>query len=58
MEEKQVYTAKDIQTILAISRNTAYALLKDPPFTVIKLGDTYRVSKEVFENWLHNRMDQ
>jgi excisionase family DNA binding protein len=55
---EQVYTVKDIQSILKISRNTSYALVKSNAFTVIKLGDTYRVSKEVFENWLHNRNGQ
>lgn len=53
--EKQVYTVKDIANIMNISRNTAYALVKSHPFPIIKIGDTYRVSKEVFDNWLNQR---
>jgi excisionase family DNA binding protein len=54
-EESQVYTVKDIQAILDISRNTAYELVKSRAFPVIKLGDTYRVSKEAFNKWLLSR---
>lgn len=51
--ETKVYTVKDVQRIMNISRNTAYQLVKSGAFSVIKLGDTYRVSREVFETWLH-----
>lgn len=51
----EVYTVKDVQNILGVCRNTAYELFRDPPFAVIKLGKTYRVSKVVFDRWLHQQ---
>lgn len=55
MIESEVLTVQDIQQIIKISKNTAYKLVKSGVFTVIKLGDTYRVSKEVFYQWLHQQ---
>ena len=51
MENAQVYTVKDIQDILHISKNTAYKLLADPPFAVVKFGKTIRIPKEGFDSW-------
>lgn len=48
------YTISDIQTILNISRNTAYALLKQKEFRWIRVGRSYRISKESFDEWLRN----
>ena len=47
-----VYTAEDIMIMLKISKSTAYNLLHDAPFAVIRLGDTYRVPKETFDTWV------
>lgn len=53
MEDRpQIYTVKEIQTILNISRTAAYALINDPPFPVIRIGKAIRVAKEVFDRWL------
>ncbi|MPN16994.1 hypothetical protein SDC9_164343 [bioreactor metagenome] len=49
----EVYTVKEIQEMLSISKNTAYRLIESRPFPVIKIGNTYRVSKEAFNKWLH-----
>jgi len=54
-QSSEVYTVKDIQELLKISKNAAYNLVKSQVFPVVKLGDTYRVSKVVFNNWLHNQ---
>ena len=51
----QVYRVEDIQNILQISRTTAYTLVKkEPPFRVIHIGNSYRISKEDFDSWLNN----
>ena len=51
---KQVYTVQDIMDILCISKTSAYKFIKDkPPFKVIKIGDSYRISKESFDKWFH-----
>lgn len=56
--QSEVYTVKDIQQILSISRTTAYQLMASPPFPILKIGKTYRVSKVVFDSWLHNKYKQ
>lgn len=49
--ESIVYTVKDIQKKLNLSRSATYELIKSPPFPVMRFGKTYRISKEVFDNW-------
>lgn len=50
--EKEVYTVKDIQILLDISKNTAYKLIKSGAFQIIRIGNTYRIPKVVFDTWL------
>ena len=50
-----VYTVKEIQTMLRISKSMAYALVKSGAFPVIKLGDTYRIPKEGFDKWVQSQ---
>ena len=51
----KVYFVEEIQNILQISRTTAYTLVKkEPPFRVIHIGNSYRISKESFDRWLNN----
>lgn len=58
VNNSEVYTVKEIQAKLAISRNCAYNLMKNPPFPVIKLGSSIRVSKVVFDAWLQGSYHQ
>lgn len=55
--EKKVYSVSEIQDILDISRNTAYQLVADPPFKVMKIGGTIRISKAGFDAWLDGKGD-
>jgi len=50
----QVYSYKDIMAMLGIGKNQAYALLKSGEFPIIRIGKTYKVSKKIFESWLHH----
>ena len=55
-EEKNnmiVYTVKDIQKILKISRTAAYALVEGKHFPVKRIGRSIRVSKEAFDKWMN-----
>ena len=50
-ENKRVYTVEEIQAILSIGKNTAYALVKSGVFHSVKVGgqienDSYRVCYE------------
>lgn len=50
----KVYHVEDIQNILQISRTAAYALIKNAPFRVVRVGNSIRISKEDFYKWLNN----
>ena len=54
--EKRTYTVEDIQIILGISRGTVYKLLEKKEFRWFKIGSTYRISKNSFDNWLDKMM--
>ena len=49
---KRTYTVNEIQDILGISRNTAYALIKGGEFRSIRIGSHIRVSRKSFDTWL------
>lgn len=57
--ENQVYLASDIQKVLGIGKTKTYEFLnevykqKKPPFRVIKVGTSVRVSKKSFDNWFN-----
>ncbi len=45
-------TVKDLQEILNIGRDTAYALMRSKSFPSIKIGCRYFVTREELEKWL------
>ena len=47
-----VYTVYDIQILLKIGRNSAYKLIEDAEFPVIRAGKNIRIPKEGFDKWL------
>lgn len=49
----EVYTVKDIQAILNISRNTAYELVEESQFPIKRIGNTIQIPKEPFHRWLN-----
>lgn len=50
--DPEFYTAKDIQQILKISKDSAYKFIThNPPFAVFKINNTYRISKSSFDKW-------
>lgn len=53
---KRCYTVEEIQTILGISRGTAYKLLAGNEFRWFKIGTAYRISKKSFDEWLDQRI--
>lgn len=54
----KVYHVEDIQNILQISRTAAYALIKKAPFRVVRVGSSIRISKEDFDRWLNNPVQE
>jgi hypothetical protein len=58
--ESQVYSISDIQCLLSISRSAAYAYINkvygmQEPFTVIKIGTSYRIPRAGFDRWLQGK---
>lgn len=45
-------TVKDLQSILGIGRDTAYALMHSQAFPAMKIGRRYFVSKDVLYDWI------
>ena len=56
--EKRCYTVKEIQTMLGISRPTAYDLLQETKFRWFKIGNKYRISKNSFDEWLDRQTEE
>lgn len=54
--EKRYYTVKELQEILGISRPTVYELLKMEVFSWVKIGTTYRISKNSFDKWFDEQV--
>ena len=62
--EAVVYTPKDIQKLMHLSKSSTYAFLKrifqskNPPFRIIKIGRLLRVIRKDFDEWIaevHNK---
>lgn len=54
-----VYTSREIQKMLHLSKTTTYRLLKKcaesgEPFKVLHFGGTYRIPKNNFDSWLNH----
>ena len=47
-------TVKELQEILKIGTNAAYSLIHSKAFSVIKIGQTYRIPAAPFYAWLEN----
>lgn len=50
-----VYNIEDIISILNIGRNSAYNLIKENSFPVVRIGKLIRIPKEPFEEWMNNQ---
>ena len=42
----------EIAAMLGISRSSAYKLVKQDDFSVVRIGNSIRVSKKSFDAWL------
>ena len=50
--EKRTYTVEEVADILDIGRTSAYALIKEGHFNVVRIGNKIRISKRSFDAWL------
>ena len=52
MTERRTYTVDDIAQILGIGRTSAYILVKEGHFKIVRIGNAIRISKRTFDEWL------
>ena len=52
VDDKRVYTVKEIAAILGISLTMAYELVKEGNFKTVKIGAAIRISRKSFDEWL------
>lgn len=45
-------TVDDIAQILGIGRTSAYILVKEGHFKIVRIGNAIRISKRSFDEWL------
>lgn len=50
--ELRAYKVEDIAEMLNIGRTSAYALVKEGHFKVVRVGNAIRISKKSFDEWL------
>ncbi len=51
----RTYKVDDIAAILNIGRSTAYNLIKEGHFRVVRIGTSIRVSRKSFDDWLERQ---
>lgn len=50
--ERRTYTVEDVAQILGIGRTSAYLLVKEGHFKIMRIGNAIRISKRSFDEWL------
>ena len=54
LPEPRTYTVEQIAAMLNIGRTTAYQLVKQEEFRIVRIGNAIRVSKKSFDEWLES----
>ena len=52
LPERRTYMVDDIAQILGIGRTSAYILVKEGHFKIVRIGNAIRISKRSFDEWL------
>lgn len=52
LSDKRTYTVEEIARILGIGRTSAYILVKEGHFKIVRIGNAIRISKRSFDEWL------
>ena len=50
--DRRTYTVEEVAEILGIGRTSAYGLVKEGHFKIVRIGNAIRVSKKSFDEWL------
>lgn len=54
LPEPRTYTVEQIAVMLNIGRTTAYQLVKQEEFRIVRIGNAIRASKKSFDEWLES----
>jgi excisionase family DNA binding protein len=52
---KRTYLVEEIAAILGIGRSSAYELVKQGHFKIVRIGTAIRISKKSFDEWLDSQ---
>ena len=52
LPDKRTYTVEEVAHILGIGRTSAYILVKEGHFKIVRIGNAIRFSKRSFDEWL------
>ena len=52
LPNKRTYTVEEVAHILGIGRTSAYTLVKEGHFKIVRIGNAIRISKRSFDEWL------
>ena len=55
---EKLLTIKDVQEHLQLGRNRVYQLIKIDSFPKIKIGNTYRIPKREYLEWVQNNIEK
>ncbi len=50
--QQRTYTVEDIAAMLNIGRTSAYSLVKEGHFRIVRVGNAIRISRKSFDEWL------
>lgn len=50
--QPRTYRVEEIAEILEIGRTSAYNLIKEEKFKVVRIGNAIRISRKSFDAWL------
>ena len=50
--EQRTYRVEEIAAMLGIGRTSAYNIVKEGHFKVVRVGNAIRISKKSFDEWL------
>lgn len=54
-KEPRTYRVEDIAAILGIGRSSAYKLVQQGNFKVVRIGSAIRISRSSFDAWLESQ---
>ena len=57
LPESRAYTVEEIAAILNIGRTTAYLLIKEGHFKVIRIENAIRIPRKLFDEWFEQMIE-